>query len=124
VIIDSPNNAFDATISGINRYLFGFYLEGPGTTSGTDGKFWTADQLNPSTGAYPGGTPQAMAYFGPVGKWTLAFEDVAIGSGDGDHNDFVVTVESLAPVPEPATIVLFGTMLTCTFAVLRRRQRA
>ncbi len=46
------------------------------------------------------------------GIWTdnefvLAFEDTA-GLGDQDYNDLVVMVESVAPVPEPGTMVLLG----------------
>ena len=86
-------------VSGIDRYAFGFYLNGPG------GKFYTVDELN-------GGTAQALAYVsGKPDRWTLAFEDLKIGNGaDGDYNDFVVTAESLQSVPEPAAIFLLGAM--------------
>ncbi len=47
------------------------------------------------------------------GAWTaneyiLAFEDL-LGGGDQDFTDLVVMVESVQPVPEPATMFLLGT---------------
>ena len=40
----------------------------------------------------------------------LAWEDV-FGGGDTDHDDFVVMVESVTPVPEPGTMMLLGSGL-------------
>lgn len=40
-------------------------------------------------------------------EFILAFEDLNKG-GDRDYTDFVVMVESVLPVPEPATMLLLG----------------
>jgi len=50
----------------------------------------------------------------------IAIEDL-YGGGDGDYNDMVVGVTDVAPIPEPATMLLFGTGLIC-FAVIGRRR--
>lgn len=40
-------------------------------------------------------------------EYVLGFEDT-YGGGDHDYNDMVLMVESVAPVPEPGTMVLLG----------------
>jgi hypothetical protein len=94
--------------------VFGYYLErGDGTT------FYTENSRN--QGSYQ----QAVVYQGnnqtqlklagkSAGTFTpdeyiVAFEDLTrAGSTDSDFNDMVVMVESVKPVPEPATLAGLG----------------
>ncbi|WP_199247403.1 PEP-CTERM sorting domain-containing protein [[Phormidium] sp. ETS-05] len=106
--------------------VFGFYLErGDGTT------FYTEKSRN-------GGYEQAVVYQGnnattlqipgkspglfTDNEFIIAFEDLWLGSNtDRDYQDMVIMVESIKPVPEPATILglgLIGGALTLT----RRRK--
>lgn len=117
--------------------LFGYYLSGPG------GTFFSDASMNEATSNplyYPNGAPHMVAYEGDntntltVGNTTglflnneflLAWEDTTYGSSDLDYNDFVVLVESVHSVPEPAALGMFGFgMLLIGAAVgLNRRRR-
>jgi hypothetical protein len=94
---------------GINRYWFGFYLQGPG------GTFFTADQLN-------SGNAQAVVYRATnTNLWTFAFEDRAYGITDKDYNDLVVTAESIVPAPDGGvTVLLLGGALVGLEALRRK----
>ena len=117
--------------------LFGYYLSGPG------GTFFSNPSMNEPTGNasyYPNGAPHMVAYQGnstntlKIGNTTgkflnnefmLAWEDTAYSSSDLDYNDFVVLVESVHSVPEPAVLGMFGlgALLIGLFAGLNRRRR-
>ena len=115
---------------------FGFYLTTPeGHT------YYSMPSLNETGGTtYPNGTPHMVTYQGdgksslkpfgnkPGGLWVSneyiqAWEDLSWGNSDLDYNDFVVMVESIRPVPEPAVLGMFGlgVLLIGGFATLRRR---
>ena len=105
---------------------FNFYL---GTD--TNGDFFSDTNLNTDGAdhmvAYQGVGDQIKIGDSSAGLWganeyILGWEDLA-GGGDKDYNDFVVLVESVNPVSEPATLALFGMgLLGLTFA--RRNRKA
>ena len=113
--------------------LFGYYLSGPG------GTFFSDASMNAAGGnTYPNGAPQMVAYEGDnmttlktgntsglflPNEYLLAWEDTPWASSDLDYNDFVVLVESVHPVPEPAVLGMFGlgVLMLGGFAALRRR---
>ncbi|HJR10572.1 MAG TPA: DUF4114 domain-containing protein [Rhodanobacteraceae bacterium] len=115
--------------------LFGYYL---GAASNTP-TFYSDPKLNQDPGStYANGTPHMVAYDGNnktvlktgntsgtflSNEWLLAWEDTAFANSDLDYNDFVVLVESVHPVPEPAVLGMFGlgVLLLGGFAALRRR---
>ncbi|MBJ6801410.1 DUF4114 domain-containing protein [Geomonas sp. Red259] len=56
-------------------------------------------------------------------EYVLGFEDT-FGGGDSDYNDLVLMVESVAPVPEPGTLVLLGAGFFSLAVCAKRRKSA
>jgi hypothetical protein len=116
-LVPSSGNAL-AAFGGGN--LFGYFLK-------TGNTFYYSDKsLNGSD------TPRVVTYAGDGsntvgmtngkftnGEYLQAWED----GDDFDYNDFVVIVESVHPVPEPAVLGMFGIgALLIGFAASRRRR--
>lgn len=119
----------DASFGATN--LFGYYLD-----NGHGQVFYSVLGLNSD------GTPHMVAYQGngqtrldnvSTGQYAtfgssdyiLAWEDLPFSSSDLDYNDFVVMVESVHPVPEPAMLGMFGlgVLLIGAAVGLNRRRR-
>ncbi|PLX40435.1 MAG: PEP-CTERM sorting domain-containing protein [Deltaproteobacteria bacterium] len=142
------NGIYQATFDSNN---FGYYLEVTGSwtyelngdvvplgTPPTGGEpidlVWHSDTSLNGDGedhmvAYAGTNTDTVQIdpFAP-GLWTnneyiLAFEDLPSWLTDSDFTDFVVMVESVSPVPEPATLLLMGGGLAAFAAARRRRKK-
>lgn len=105
--------------------LFGYYLQVGGNTYFSDMSL-NGDGVAHMAAFAGDGQQGAIRLTNGVfslGEFLLAWEDGANG-GDLDYNDFVVMVESVHPVPEPANLALFGfgALLIGGFVTLRRRR--
>ena len=97
---------------------FGYFLD---SSYSSGGGFWYSDTSKNTDGmdhmaAYQGkGTDIFKIGDWSAGLWVedeyiLAFEDLDVNAPypTPDYDDFVVMVESVTPVPEPATMILLG----------------
>jgi hypothetical protein len=112
--ISGPSGAVNAvSFNNIPFFAFGFYIQTPQNNT-----FFSVDDLN------PGNAPQVLAFRHlPSNTWFLAFEDLLVGGGsDQDYNDFVLKVESIVPVPEPAAFLLLGSTLVLMGRKLRAKR--
>ncbi|MBM9614160.1 DUF4114 domain-containing protein [Desulfobulbus rhabdoformis] len=123
VLLNGTDSAID-----LSSGTFGYYL-----TSGAGYTYYSDTSLNDDAFdhmyAYQGtdtDTVQIGLY--QPGTWTdnefiLAWEDLYNG-GDQDFADMVLMVESVEPIPEPTTMLLFGSGLLGLAAVARKRKTA
>ncbi len=119
--------------TGIDFYndKFGYYL-----ASGSGDVYFSDSNLNHTNEAGEG-DDHMVAYQGQgdevqlpgyaPGTWTadeyiLAWEDMPLNIADKDYTDFVVMVESVEPVPEPAILAMLGLGLAAFGFVSRKRK--
>lgn len=119
-----------ATFSSNN---FGYYLKVAAT-----GNIWYSNTLLNTDNqdhmfAYQGENDQFNIFNNGIiadyatwtpNEWILAWEDLAgtPPAADRDFTDFVVMVESVEPIPEPTTMLLFGTGLLGLASISRRKR--
>ena len=116
---------------------FGYYIDSSADSRGRGGLFHSDTALNAD------GADHMLAYQGvgdrvqidpwAAGGWDtneyiLAFEDMSFPGTEqypnqGDFADLVVMVESVTPVPEPTTLILFGSGLLGLCAYARKRRK-
>lgn len=109
--VQDMNNFSQASFYKFNSQTFGFFINNGSntfysdTTKNTDSyDHMVAYQSKGGNVMLPGSTTYTPWL---ANELVLAFEDT-VGGGDHDYNDMVLMVESVAPVPEPGTMVLLG----------------
>ena len=117
-----------AVIDSSNYYFkeFGFYVHAPQLSSTT---YYSQDSLNPANLAhfltYESKGDQVTignsGTYNDIDHWYIAAEAwTSTGPADSDFTDMVVQMESITPIPEPASLVLIG-ITTSSIVFIRRR---
>lgn len=85
---------------------FGFYFGVHTSGSDVDYKYYTDSQFNvPSS---EDGIEHILTAFNGTSQAIFYLDDQLASGADGDYLDMVVTVDDVAPVPEPGTLLLLG----------------
>jgi hypothetical protein len=84
-----------STFTGISKEFFGFYFQANPPNSS---KYYSVDSLNPN------GEARVLGFEPSLASAAFSYED----GTDFDFQDAGFIVESIAPVPEPGTMILLG----------------
>ena len=96
--------------AAVDPKQFGFYFENGGV------RRYTADSLNPASES------SVLSFAKPgTSDWVLAYED-GIATDGKDFNDYVISVPSVAAVPEPAEWLMLSSGVALLAGLSRRRR--